>query len=244
MASNQLPEGVGKKIVDALKRQAEADVAPASLDQEGTLGSVPLTKIEDIPELNEISLDDITVGGEDEIIEETPVISLNENFVVKQPAPAPAPTPAPVSVPETSFYSAPAQNNIPVQNSVSMASNVVRPAVDTYNQKPAFNSANISIPTNVVKLNNLISSLPVGVTKQTGAVIIRQTLEAMGLPVNDVLKEAQAYQDQLNASNRECMVKIQECKTQIMQLESMVQVNQDNIQHVNDIVSLFINGEK
>ena len=36
------------------------------------------------------------------------------------------------------------------------------------------------------------------------------------------------------------MIKIQEAKTQIMQLESTVQSNQENVAHVNDIVSLFI----
>ena len=86
--------------------------------------------------------------------------------------------------------------------------------------------------------------MPVGVTKQTGAQIIKQTLEAMGIPMNSVLKEAQVFQEELNSSTRECMVKIQEYKTQIMQLEASVQDYQQNITQVNDIVSLFLLADK
>ena len=40
------------------------------------------------------------------------------------------------------------------------------------------------------------------------------------------------------------MVKIQEYKTQIMQLEASVQDYQQNITQVNDIVSLFLLADK
>ena len=33
MTRNQLPDGVGKKIVEALKRQAEADITPISQEE-------------------------------------------------------------------------------------------------------------------------------------------------------------------------------------------------------------------
>ena len=105
-------------------------------------------------------------------------------------------------------------------------------------------TSQVSIPANVATLRNLINSLPVGVTKQTGAQIIRQTLEAMGIPMNNVLKEAQMFQEELNSSTRECMIKIQEYKTQIMQLEASVQEYQQNMNQVNDIVSLFLLTDK
>ena len=108
-------------------------------------------------------------------------------------------------------------------------------------QKPILGTtAQISIPANVAVLKNLISSLPVGVTKQTGAQIIRQTLEAMGIPMNNVLKEAQEVQEELNSSTRECMLRIQEYKTNILQLEQSVQEYQKNITQINDLVSLFL----
>ena len=111
----------------------------------------------------------------------------------------------------------------------------VQPAVTT-----TIGNSKISIPANVAVLKNLISTLPVGVTKQTGAQIIRQTLEAMGLPMNSVLKEAQEVQEELNSSTRECMVKIQEYKTNILQLEQSVQEYQKNVTQINDLVSLFL----
>ena len=78
------------------------------------------------------------------------------------------------------------------------------------------------------------------VTKQTGAQIIRKTLEAMDLPMNSVLKEAQEVQEELNISTRECMLRIQEYKTNILQLEQSVQEYQKNVTQINDLVSLFL----
>ena len=51
MTRNQLPEGVGKKIVEALKRQAEADITPVEETAVPASNSLPLTEIEDLPEI-------------------------------------------------------------------------------------------------------------------------------------------------------------------------------------------------
>lgn len=96
------------------------------------------------------------------------------------------------------------------------------------------------MPNNINVLKRLISQLPTGVPRQTGAQIIRQTLEAMGIPMNNVLKEAQEVQEELNSSTRECMLRIQEYKTNILQLEQSVQEYQKNITQINDLVSLFL----
>lgn len=208
MASNQLPEGVGKKIVEALKRQAEADIAPMNESQIDLVNSVPLTKIEDIPEINYADINQVSTVNEDVIIEETSIETLKE------------PVSSVIDEVIQPVYTAPVQT--------------------VEYKKTVLQSSNITVPANVVKLNNLINSLPSGVSKQTGALIIKQTLETMGIPVGSVLKEAQMFQEELNNSTRECMIKIQEAKTQIMQLESTVQSNQENVAHVNDIVSLFI----
>lgn len=205
MASNQLPEGVGKKIVEALKRQAEADIAPINESQIDITNNVPLTNIEDIAEINYDDLTEVATINEDLIIEETAIETLKE-----------ATSPITEEISQPVFQSQ-----------------------DTY-KKTVLQSSSIAVPANVVKLNNLINSLPANVSKQTGALIIKQTLETMGIPVNSVLKEAQMFQEQLNNSTKDCMLKIQEAKNQILQLESTVQSNQENIAHVNDIVSLFI----
>ena len=41
MTRNQLPEGVGKKIVEALKRQAEADIAPMEEESVSVANELP-----------------------------------------------------------------------------------------------------------------------------------------------------------------------------------------------------------
>lgn len=231
MTRNQLPEGVGKKIVEALKRQAEADITP--LDENNNItNSVPLTEIEDLPEIQYEPLTEVSNTNDDVIVEEEiPVMPLG---VYKQKE-------------ETS--SIPNQE-IQEQPVINQAANTeVKPQSFTFEEKPALkkekpqvisSSVQINIPSNVAVLKNLIATLPVGVTKQTGAQIIRQTLEAMGIPMNSVLKEAQEVQEELNSSTRECMIKIQEYKTNILQLEQSVQQYQQNITQINDLVSLFL----
>ena len=70
MTRNQLPEGVGKKIVEALKRQAEADISPMEESSSTVGNSLPLTEIEDLPELQYEQLNEIHESNEDLIIEE------------------------------------------------------------------------------------------------------------------------------------------------------------------------------
>ena len=50
---------------------------------------------------------------------------------------------------------------------------------------------------NIDTLVDLVTKLPPGVTKQTGAQIIRHTMEAMGIPMNQVLAKAQMAQEDL-----------------------------------------------
>ena len=235
MTRNQLPEGVGKKIVEALKRQAEADITPVA-DSDVSLGmSVPLN---DIQELSDTSFEPLNEEVEtDMIIEEDnsmsiPLGGFNENVTpVIQPQ-------------ETYFAEKPAFNEI---NEVKVeAYTPVTPVMPTpvapVSQPSMVNIATgkVSMPSNVAMLKSLIASLPVGVTKQTGAQIIRQTLEATGIPMNTVLKEAQEMQEELNSSTRECMMRIQEYKSNILQLEQSVNEYQKNITQINDLISLFL----
>ncbi len=287
MTRNQLPEGVGKKIVEALKRQAEADITPLAEPDNTIDNNIPLTGMDDLPDIN---LDDETNGifNDNTIIEEDPVpvlplgaIKHKENKII------PEEQDNDVKEDDTPEVSAKQIFEIPaMEQSVSTEQNkdklsalnqdytrpviepIVQPSVLQVEQieqqqtmfqpnmqqsmtqpvqretfKPSVNvtaKGSISIPANVAVLKNLIASLPVGVTKQTGAQIIRQTLEAMGIPMNGVLKEAQEVQEELNSSTRECMLRIQEYKTNILQLEQSVQEYQRNITQINDLVSLFL----
>lgn len=232
MTRNQLPEGVGKKIVEALKRQAEADITPVKSESEVLSNNIPLTDIQDLPDITFKPLTEENDLNDNVIVEEEPINILpqgvykekEETVKVSEPV-FNAEKPSFTEVKETqtmSFVNPTIQNTQKVQKPILGA------------------TAQINIPSNVAVLKNLIASLPVGVTKQTGAQIIRQTLEAMGIPMNNVLKEAQEVQEELNSSTRECMLRIQEYKTNILQLEQSVQEYQKNITQINDLVSLFL----
>ncbi len=294
MVKNQLPEGVGKKIVEALKRQAETDVTPVKSMDNIMLDDKDVTDA-DFDSIQETSLQGI---NENTIIEEENNIASNEDnntanaFDIQK---IKEETFAPVTNEETSDImfdvsnmkeesQADVQFNVPgmKEDAVNKQSeeqgvSFTHPLKEPVPETPLFKSGNeaalsfksqagasvssfntnmplseepkksvvattvsIRIPTNVAVLRNLIASLPVGVTKQTGAQIIRQTLEAMGLPMAGVLKEAQEVQEELNTNTRECMLKIQEYKTNIMQLEQSVQEYQKNVTQINDLVSLFL----
>ena len=96
------------------------------------------------------------------------------------------------------------------------------------------------IPTNIAVLKQLINQLPAGVSKQTGALIIKQTMEALGISMKSVLQEAQQVQESLNNSARECQASIMEYKKQISVLEKQAQKFQRQYSALNDIISLFI----
>ena len=74
------------------------------------------------------------------------------------------------------------------------------------------------MPNNINVLKRLISQLPSGVPRQTGAQIIRQTIEALGIPMKSVLQDAQRVRDCLNSSIKDCGYTIQEYKSNIKNL--------------------------
>ena len=232
MTRNQLPEGVGKKIVEALKRQAEADITPVPASETSLNNDVPLTDMQDLPELKFNNVKEDIDINDNVIVEEETLESLPEGIYQEKEQD--------ISVQEENVM------NKPVFTAVNETPSVTFTTAQTISQPEETKSvtgitpAAITIPPNVAVLKTLIGSLPVGVTKQTGAQIIRQTLEAMGLPMNSVLKEAQEVQEELNSSTRECMLKIQEYKTNILQLEQSVQEYQKNVTQINDLVSLFL----
>ena len=101
--------------------------------------------------------------------------------------------------------------------------------------------ADFDYPNNVAILTHLISKLPAGVTKQTGALIIRQTMEALGIPMKSVIKEAQQVQQSLTARARECQKNIIDYKKQIASLEIKGQQYQKQAVSMNDVINLFLN---
>lgn len=73
----------------------------------------------------------------------------------------------------------------------------------------------MELPANVAVLKQLIAKLPSGVSKQTGAQIIKQTMEALGISMAGVLQEAQQVQESLNQSARDCQNNILEYKNRL-----------------------------
>ena len=98
-------------------------------------------------------------------------------------------------------------------------------------------------PSNVAVLCSLMAKLPVGVSRQTAAVIITQTMEALGIPMASVIQEAKQTQEDLSAKVRECQKNIIECKKQINNLEAQSQSYQRQVIKICDIISLFVKSK-
>ena len=100
------------------------------------------------------------------------------------------------------------------------------------------------MPNNINVLKRLISQLPTGVPRQTGAQIIRQTIEALGIPMKTVLQDAQRVRDCLNSSIKDCNYTVQEYKSNIRTLEKQAASYQKQLNKLNDIIGLFVYSEK
>lgn len=100
------------------------------------------------------------------------------------------------------------------------------------------------MPNNINVLKRLIAQLPTGVPRQTGAQIIRQTIEALGIPMKTVLQDAQRVRDCLNSSIKDCNYTIQEYKSNIRTLEKQAASYQKQLNKLNDIIGLFVFSDK
>ena len=105
-------------------------------------------------------------------------------------------------------------------------------------------NSDVNYPTNIEVLRQLISKLPTGVSKQTGALIIQQTMEALGISMKSVIAEARQVQSELNANVRECQANIIDYRKQINILEVKSQQYQKQFAVLNDIISLFTHSVK
>lgn len=190
MASNRITEGVGKKIVEALKQQSDIEITPVNSDNNEVVFNNPDFETENIATHTE---------------EETILHNMDEpvmpsfNFGQKK------------------------EENLTSMNELQTG------AVD-----------DMDLPANVAVLKQLIAKLPSGVSKQTGAQIIKQTMEALGISMAGVLQEAQQVQESLNQSAIDCQNNILEYKKQINVLEAQAHKYQKQFAVVNDIISLFI----
>ena len=224
MANNRMTEGVGKKIVEALKMQNDdVEVTPMNTN----------FSMEDQTVDMQDSSDDFNFE-EPDIVEDTPVTETfntgfeeADDFTTSSSFEQPEPVINTPVMPQNNFSAQPNFNN-----------NVFETPVMP--QAPIQNVDEFEVPSNVAVLKQLISKLPAGVTKQTGALIIKQTMEALGISMKSVLQEAQQVQEGLNNSTRECQASIAEYKRQIGVLEKQAQKYQRQYAALNDIISLFV----
>ncbi len=235
MAENKLPSGVGKKIVQALKKQAEIEIQPVPEKKENVVALEDEAAIQ--PEIYDNTVND-SIKLEDEFSD----FSLNDNSEIN-------------ALPDMDL-SLDSSSNDSFEDTFPTTSNINFAETETpmFEEKEAFPTTqkinmtqpqnNYSMPANVAVLKRLIMQLPQGVSKQTGAQIIRQTMEALGISMNSVLKEAQQGQDSITASAKACMSTIAEYRNLIKNLEKQVQDYKKQAVALNDLISLFVMTDK
>lgn len=213
-------EDMNKNIIEALQQQPqeEADELDFVTEEDtAALDAVDeMNAEESAPQMDDEDFSMLNDLTEDEPVEETPAYEVPSTPVYESPA-----------------YEAPVHEE-PVYESHEEVSPhaVVEKLADELYQ--------FEIPSNVAVLKKLISQLPSGVTRQTGAQIIKQTMEALGISMKSVLQDAQAVQEKLNNSAKECQATIQEYKRQIATLEEQASSYKKQYNNLNDLVSLFI----
>ncbi len=188
-------ESVGKKIVEALKKQAENI---------------------DITEEDNSSL------FEEPIVAQEGSVEVKDDFFAEPVAPAKT----------SSFF-----DDIEEEKEPIFAEPQIQPSIVEATE-------GFEMPANITVLKKLISQLPSGVSRHTGAQIIKQTMEALGISMKSVLQDAQQVQESLKVSARECQGTIQEYKKQILTLEKQSQSYQKQYSALNDLISLFIQTTK
>ena len=215
MATKKSADGVGKKIVEALKKQSEIEITPITSNEEQYANDIFDELSENFsPEISDVQ-EDLLVDEPEQQVED----DFTENFE-----------------PETNF------NGQFVDETHSTSQ-----AFANYQQMPARNQDSFikeldsfEIPNNIAVLKKLITQLPSGVSRHTGAQIIKQTMEALGISMKSVLQEAQQVQDGLNASASECLNNVQEYKKQILSLEKQAQNYHRQYTALNELISLFV----
>ena len=236
MTENKLPEGVGKKIVEALKKQSEIEVTPI---QE----TVNEAEVENLitDEVNDMFVEENEQlnqqAEETDSLSDIALQQPQQEYIYQQPQ----------QVNYEQHYNEPVFSAAPQQPVYREVQPNYAYNENVYNEQPQApyqGTKEFSVPSNVAVLKRLINQLPQGVSKQTGAQIIRQTMEALGISMSTVLTEAQNFQDGLNTAVRDCVSNIQEYKNNIKNLEKQVSDYQRQSAQVNDLISLFIMTDK
>lgn len=233
MSSNELPSNMGKKIADALKKQNKTVKESAVDVVEEVQETVKEPDFENsVSELHDDnSLYEEDAKGSD--------FSLNDDIHSNG---------VESSFDDLDLYEAPSnvdqesEDYAPIfkMESGDISDNPdFKLNIDTEDDEEEF-----EMPNNINVLKRLIAQLPTGVSKQTGAQIIRQTIEALGIPMKSVLQDAQRVKECLNSSIKDCNYTIQEYKSNIRNLEKQSLSYQKQLAKLNDIIGLFVYTDK
>lgn len=210
MADSKMNDSVGRKIVEALKMQS-TDV------QEET----PVNEVSEVDADSQkedtFNNDDFNLDSQNFSNDLPSDIQLKIQNQLKEPV-------------QPQFQSSYIDNAFQQSLARNLGDN------DTFAQVPD----DFDYPANVAVLRQLIAKLPAGVSKQTGATIIRQTMEALGISMQAVIQEAKQVQGTLIENSKECQSNILEYKKQIGILESKSQQYKRQSAVMNDIINLFI----
>lgn len=226
MANKKISDGVGKKIVEALKKQSEIEITPLSTNENQEQLETLTNELDALSSQSEVAEN---VFQEEDFLENLPSDDELENLAISEP-----------------------ESSVNKEKSVNLGESSPQMSSHSFTdyQQPSkphvahdsFISEldSFEIPSNIAVLKKLITQLPSGVTRHTGAQIIKQTMEALGISMKSVLQEAQQVQDGLNNSAKECYSTIQEYKKQMLLLEKQAQNHQKQYAALNELISLFI----
>lgn len=210
MADSKMNDSVGRKIVEALKMQS------TDVQEE--------TPVNEVSEVDVDSQNGDTFNNDDSNLD-------SQNFSNDLPSDIQLKIQNQLKEPvQPQFQSSYIDNAFQQSLARNLGDN------DTFAQVPD----DFDYPANVAVLRQLIAKLPAGVSKQTGATIIRQTMEALGISMQAVIQEAKQVQGTLIENSKECQSNILEYKKQIGILESKSQQYKRQSAVMNDIINLFI----
>lgn len=210
MADSKMNDSVGRKIVEALKMQS------TDVQEETPVNEVSEVDVDSQKE-DTFNNDDFNLDSQNFSNDLPSDIQLKIQNQLKEPV-------------QPQFQSSYIDNAFQQSLARNLGDN------DTFTQVPD----DFDYPANVAVLRQLIAKLPAGVSKQTGATIIRQTMEALGISMQAVIQEAKQVQGTLIENSKECQSNILEYKKQIGILESKSQQYKRQSAVMNDIINLFI----
>lgn len=229
MSSNELPSNMGKKIADALKKQNKTTVKDSAVDV-----------VEEVQDSSEIDFEEAVsdLHNDTEYKEDSDFDSVIDAEEEKES-----------SYDDLDLYDTP---SVEIEQESEDYAPIFKMESGEISDNPDFklnidtedDTEEFEMPNNINVLKRLIAQLPTGVSKQTGAQIIRQTIEALGIPMKSVLQDAQRVKECLNSSIKDCSYTIQEYKSNIRNLEKQSLSYQKQLAKLNDIIGLFVYTDK